>query len=735
MLSDGNLENSIEDILQVEHKTIVCFLEENLPRFIDKYRLTPKQKDLLKNYLKIICANEVKSFKFSQEEIAKKKGVVASNVSRDMSDFNKVLKDFSEENHIEPPIQLFLYRYRSGLRTNFGLHFVCSVPKIVKQYAKPGRKKGYESEISCSDFRVPFEQARKRDTNQVKTNVLDKFITLIGGEADAFRLIDKIFVPPKSYEKISNSLAQNKPVMIIGNSGDGKSYTGCYMMFEALCKGRNVKYTKRPSGFMNHFTTFDIVACQQLLPENGLLFIDDPLGCDEEPTAPNITIDKILKLCNRTASRSCSIVITSQTYYVDQNNGAREALTSAGVDFYDFSDQAVGITTNMREQIYLNLIKNHRDIKKPLISNNLETEGAAFISKYKLNLLQTEMWAQKSLLVHKKEEFDGALESIFLGSLFSLVSSGRFSEERQMSTFLLSFMNGALISDIQVEWKTINSYMNQQCKFESWHDLFKTNQEFGEMRIEFRHSIIAKGLDKIFFDKFGPARIIDLLKKIIANKRPSIKRAGVKSLFRLGAFLGDAILEGIDYIMGTDDKVALLEITGQLGMFLEKRPTNDIIQRMKSLFYVEEPIIIHQWINTVIRGWEKMPEEIRNEINLLLTLPYYKYKYGIAKEHAFEELVIQMSKRVDIFLNPLIDLVTNHRRRIQRFALEIIKGFCFRMDVTTDKVLEVVEPLMPLLYWGDLKILKEEVLNVSDFEIYRYHRLILLINRFEFSGD
>lgn len=603
------------------------------------------------------------------------------------------------------------------------------------------RKKKQES-LKCKKGGInrSFERENGSDlSGSDAKNLFTQFIKYVG-DADVFRSIDNIFVQSNSYSQISDSLSKNKPVVLLGHSGDGKSYTACHLMFQALKNGKKVKYIKGPSQFIGYFAELNniLAVYQTLMPENGFLFLDDPWGCDEEPTASCDVANKIINLCNRAESKSCSLIIASQKGYLPDDQYYLSMLSSAGVNIFDFSDPATGFSAEKKQQVYLNLI-NLRDAerKKPLRRNNLESEGAALVAKSNMNLFEVEMWASNSLLANTRNDLEKSALLVLSDFLYPLINSKHFSEDHKTVVSLLSFMNGALISDIQKEWHSIISgtkdTTNQAWDFSLWKQVFILREDHGEERLEFRHSIVAKYIDESSFQTYGTKKIITILQDIMSDKKPSIRRAGVKCLFRLGAFLRDSIWDPIDYVLNVHDDVMLSELTYQLGMLIEKQPSSRAIDRMKLLFYVDSQPVIHEWIKTVIRGWERMPEELKEEINVLLSPPISKIEFMKAKENVFEEIIVQMSKRVDIFYERLVNLVTHHRRYIRPYALEIIRGFCLRMDVSEDDVIRIVEPLMGVPSWSDRSFLKEELLRLPDSEMHRRRKLVRLINKFQHS--
>lgn len=739
---------------QKEHEAIVLFLVKELPNYIKTHGLKTKKKESLEKILETICKDRPYSFQLSQDQIAKLLEPVIdktdnhSYISRMISQIlNPILNDFSLNHEIHPSIRLFFYWHDSRKLRHFGFHFACSEPKQIVQST--------DRRILCSTKIVPLKEAREskvgngsiekndntllaRETAPKTDGFATEFINNIG-KADVFESIDKLFVAPHSYGKILNNITEYKPVLLLGNSGDGKSYTAAYLMNEALRNRRKIKYVKGPSQFIGYFTDLNnIVACQTLLPENGFLFLDDPWGCNEEPTASGEVVHKILTLCDIAPSRSCSLVITSQKHYIPEDQDYFDRLCFAGMNVFDFDDSSVGLSPEQRKQIYLRLIELRSAGKdKPLILDSLALEGAELVTQLNMNMFEIEMWAHKSLSVTARQDLNNSASRMLSQLVYSLISSDRFSEEYKTAVALLSFMNGAVVSDVESEWESIVSGMDgitiQPFESPLWARLFIVKQDCGEERIEFKHSIVAKEIDQLSCKTFGSEKIVKILKRIMNNRQASIKRSGVKTLFRLSDCLKESIWSCIDYIINTRDDVMLYELIYQLGMLIEKHPSNEATEKMRQLFYIASPPIIHIWIKTVIRSWEQMPDELKKEINSLLTPPIGKYRYEKGKEHAFEEIIIQMSKRVNVFIDQLFDLVTNHRQDICPYALDIIRGFCFRMDVSTEEVITIAEPIMGVTSWSDRERLKEELLCISDKEMRRRCKLIQLVSKFQYS--
>ncbi len=151
-----------------EHKKIVLFLADELPKFMDENKLRRKKSESIKTLLKALYAGKSCSFELPQKLITKNLDIGKrdrSYVSRKVDDLNHILIDFCKEYGINPPIQLFFYHQDSV--QPFGCHFACSEPEMIRRKANSG-KSAYRT-IQCSNKIVSFDKARrnKKETGRV----------------------------------------------------------------------------------------------------------------------------------------------------------------------------------------------------------------------------------------------------------------------------------------------------------------------------------------------------------------------------------------------------------------------------------------------------------------------------------------------------------------------------------------------------------------------------------------
>lgn len=170
---------------------------------------------------------------------------------------------------------------------------------------KPVKGRGLHNGINLKLHKFDTDENRKQD----------KFINKLGHSSDVFRDIDSIFVAPKEYDEIKNSLKDRNVVMIIGDPGIGKTYTAVHILYEYFQEGYEIRWI---SSLKKEEREDQIAKLSEYVPsEREILYLEDPFGRTLFEKSSEIK-SLFLPLLNRIMQSHSKLIVTSRREIFEQ---------------------------------------------------------------------------------------------------------------------------------------------------------------------------------------------------------------------------------------------------------------------------------------------------------------------------------------------------------------------------------------------------------------------------------
>lgn len=165
-------------------------------------------------------------------------------------------------------------------------------------------KRPYINRNILSDPNIRFI-TQTSSTNKANSN----FLTKISHDDERYNRIDDLFVPPKEYQEIVESLNKNNLVFIIGDAGIGKTYTAVKLLktyfeqgYEPIwLVGLEKEEREIQRRFLNEFKPQD----------KQIIYIEDPFGRTVFERRDTL-FQVFTPLIERISEFDCKIIITSR---------------------------------------------------------------------------------------------------------------------------------------------------------------------------------------------------------------------------------------------------------------------------------------------------------------------------------------------------------------------------------------------------------------------------------------
>lgn len=133
-----------------------------------------------------------------------------------------------------------------------------------------------------------------------------KFLEELGSKRPEYREIDTLYVKPKSYDQITNTLTAHNIVFIVGDPEMGKTYTAIKLLFDNYRKGYELIYLRQEERELQ----WKFIREKQAL-EGKAIFLEDPWD-KVEFRSPGSLFKDMGNLLRETKKCDCKVIISSR---------------------------------------------------------------------------------------------------------------------------------------------------------------------------------------------------------------------------------------------------------------------------------------------------------------------------------------------------------------------------------------------------------------------------------------
>lgn len=144
----------------------------------------------------------------------------------------------------------------------------------------------------------------------IQNSKMDKFLRAIGTSAAQYKNMAELYVKPKEYNDIYETLNNKNVVMIVGDPGIGKTYTAINLLYDFYQKGYSIKWI---TGLKKEDRELLRIQLLDYEPDdNEIIYFEDPFGRTQFENMDDLN-QFFLPIVKKVEKSKAKIIITSRS--------------------------------------------------------------------------------------------------------------------------------------------------------------------------------------------------------------------------------------------------------------------------------------------------------------------------------------------------------------------------------------------------------------------------------------
>jgi conflict system STAND superfamily ATPase len=471
-----------------------------------------------------------------------------------------------------------------------------------------------------------------------------------------------VFFPPAAYTRILRSLSRERPVLMVGESGEGKTYTAEEILLATMEQGKGTRWCRKVGELARAYESCDSERefFDAWLPLGGVLLLDDIFGKNRYDELPERVFELIFRLCCLAPGRRTSVLMTSRSSLLRKYAKPLSELRKLNVEVFDLSSRTDGVTMSDRLALFSILLeKNSRTGHSGETSFDLVSSARALVRDMSMSLLEVSHWASLCISSSTEKTLEESAKALVRNLFEAEVSGARLSRFARAELVRVSLFQGAPIKDVEA---TVAAAIRHELS-PVWRKIFVAHGESELPRLELRHPCIEEYLIQYARDNRLVPGLAGWLKDGLSSSSVKVRLAALTGVFRLRTKLGTRFLECLDVAMGDEHDGIIYRLVDLLAIAIERRADPALVARFQRLLRKGPGSVTGRCIVGIIRGWRQMPPSLKVFIDRAISDNHEGSSRDAVLENCLEEVIVQMAKRPSMFSERLEKLFRDRDRK------------------------------------------------------------------------